>query len=149
MPIGGKHESIVNERDLTKLIRIAAACLDTSSIPATFREALVARSPLAALIDAMLLQRPESPVRGALERIAQLNQGTIEDLNASSFQSYLIYKADINEVELRRLIGEIELFRRSLAATAFEGPEQPGNSRGFSSQRVAASAAPWDKSDES
>ena len=70
------------------------------------------RAPLARLIDAFLEVSPKINVAAVLGRIADANQGCLEDLNMPVFQSYLIAKCGTNEVELKRLIGTLDNFQR-------------------------------------
>ena len=79
-------------------------------IGAAFEE--MPRAPLARLIDAFLEASPRINVAGVLKRIADANQGHFEDLHMPVFQSYLIAKCGTNEIELKRLIGTLENFRR-------------------------------------
>lgn len=108
----------MNDTDFTNMLRIAAHALDNPNVPREFQDALLARAPLSSAIDSLLVHRPKCSMRSALERIADLNQGTLEDLNAPAFQSYVIYNASINELELYACIREIATFRRLSEAVA-------------------------------
>lgn len=102
----------MNEKDFTDILRIAAHALDNPKVPQEFQDALRVRAPLSSLIDSLLVRQPKCSLRSALERIADLNQGTLGDLNAPAFQSYVIYNASINEFELHACMRELEYFRR-------------------------------------
>jgi hypothetical protein len=102
----------MNNKDFTDILRIAARALDNPKVPPEFQDALLARAPLSSLIDSLLAHQPKCSMRSALERIAELNQGTVGDLNAPAFQSYVIYNASVNQFELYACIREIEDFRR-------------------------------------
>lgn len=102
----------MNDKDFTNILRIAARTLDNPEVPREFRDAVLARAPLSSLIDSLLFHQPKCSMRSALERIADLNQGTLGDLNAPAFQSYIIYNASVNEFELYACMREIENFRR-------------------------------------
>ena len=79
-------------------------------VGAAFEE--MPRAPLARLIDAFLEASPRINVAAVLKRIADANQGRLEDLNMPVFQSYLIAKCGVNENELKRLMGTLDNFRR-------------------------------------
>jgi hypothetical protein len=102
----------MNDKDFTNILRLAAHALDNPKVPREFQEALLARAPLSSLIDSLLVHQPKCSMRSALERIADLNQGTVRDLNAPAFQSYVIYSASVNELELYACMREIETFRQ-------------------------------------
>jgi hypothetical protein len=112
------QEGIMNDKDFTDMLRVAAHALDNWNVPREFQDALLARAPLSSLIDSLLVHQPKCSMRSALERIAHLNQGTLGDLNAPAFQSYVIYKASVNELELYACMREIENFRRLSEAVA-------------------------------
>lgn len=76
------------------------------------------RAPLAQLIDAFLEASPRINVASVLKRIADTNQGRLEDLGIPAFQSYLIAKCGTNEFELKRLIGTLDNFQRHNASAA-------------------------------
>jgi hypothetical protein len=102
----------MNDKNFTNILRIAAHALDNPKVPREFQDALLARAPLSSLIDSLLVHQPKCSMRSALERIADLNQGTVGDLNAPAFQSYVIYNASVNEFELYACMREIETFRQ-------------------------------------
>jgi len=74
--------------------------------------ATIPRAPLAKLIDDFIRISPRINVAGVLKRIADLNQGRLEDLNLPAFQSYLIAKCGTNELELKRLISTLDNFQQ-------------------------------------
>lgn len=131
----------MNDQDFNDILRVAAASLISSEPPKEFQDAVSARAPLASFIDALVLHQPKLSSRSALERIANLNQGTIEDLNASAFQSYVISRTGVSELELQRCLREIETFRRVLEAVAREEsvPLAARDEAGLTKQLVAAS----------
>jgi hypothetical protein len=75
--------------------------------------AIIARAPLAKLIDDYLQAFPKIDVVPILRKIAEANQGRLEDLNAAEFQSYLIAKCGTNEIQLKKLIQTLSNFRSS------------------------------------
>jgi hypothetical protein len=81
------------------------------------------RAPLAQLIDAFLEMSPKINIAPLLKRIADTNQGRLEDLNIGAFQSYLIEKCGTNELELKRLIGTLDNFQR-INASAMDPNKQ-------------------------
>jgi hypothetical protein len=74
------------------------------------------RAPLAQLIDAFLMTYPRINYSSVLKRVAAMNQGCLEDLNISAFQSYLIAKCGTNELELKRLIAALDNFQQNNAS---------------------------------
>ncbi len=70
------------------------------------------RASLAQLIDAFLKTSPKIDLAPVLKRIAETNQGHLEDLNIAAFQSYLIARCETNELELKRLIRTLDNFQR-------------------------------------
>ncbi len=70
----------------------------------------IQRAPLAKLIDEFLKTSPHIDVAPMLKRIAETNQGRLEDLNIPVFQSYLIAKCGTSEMQLRRLIATLNNF---------------------------------------
>ncbi len=62
------------------------------------------RAPLAKLIDEFLETSPNIDIAPILKNIADTNQGRLEDLNAPTFQSYLVAKCGTNVVQLRSII---------------------------------------------
>lgn len=63
----------------------------------------IPRAPLAKLIDEFLEASPHIDVAPVLKKIADTNQGRLEDLNMPEFQSYLIATCGTNEIQLRHL----------------------------------------------
>ncbi len=59
--------------------------------------AAISCAPLSALIHKMLDDTPGTTLKGALTRIADLNQGRITDLDAPDFCSYIIRKTGITD----------------------------------------------------
>ncbi len=74
--------------------------------------ASIPRAPLAELIDDFIKTSPKIDIVPLLKRIADTNQGRIEDLNMPIFQSYLIMKCETNELDLRRLIATLDNFHQ-------------------------------------
>ena len=74
--------------------------------------ASIPRAPLAKLIDEFLTTSPRIDVAPLLKRIADTNQGRLEDLNMPAFRSYLIAKCEISELDLRRLVATLDNFQR-------------------------------------
>ncbi len=70
----------------------------------------IPRAPLAKLIDDFLAFSPNIDMAPILKKIAETNQGRLEDLNVSEFQSYLIAKCGTNEIELRRATSALSNF---------------------------------------
>jgi hypothetical protein len=74
--------------------------------------ACISRAPLAKLIDEFLSTSPKIDVAPLLKRIADTNQGRLEDLNMPVFRSYLIAACEVSELDLRRLIATLDNFQR-------------------------------------
>ena len=72
----------------------------------------VGRAPLALAIEQLLSAQPGISVRQQLLQLADLNQGRIEDLDASDFISYIVTKCGINEFSVRKCAAEIKLYQR-------------------------------------
>ncbi|HTW85407.1 MAG TPA: hypothetical protein VMD91_15160 [Candidatus Sulfotelmatobacter sp.] len=70
----------------------------------------IPRAPLAKLIDEFLKTSPKIDVAPILKKIADTNQGRLDDLNVPEFQSYLIAKCGTNEVQLKKLIQTLNNF---------------------------------------
>lgn len=68
------------------------------------------RAPLAKLIDDFLKSSPKIDIAPVLKKIAETNQGRLDDLNMPEFQSYLIAKCGTNEKELHRTIAALNNF---------------------------------------
>jgi len=78
----------------------------------------IPRAPLAKLIDDFLAFSPQIEIAPILRKIAETNQGRLEDLNVSEFQSYLIAKCATDEMVLRRAIFALSNFSNIKAAYA-------------------------------
>ena len=78
----------------------------------------IPRAPLAKLVDDFLALSPQIDIAPMLKKIAEMNQGRLEDLNVSEFQSYLIAKCATNETELRHAISALNNFTNIKAAYA-------------------------------
>ena len=79
----------------------------------------IPRAPLAKLIDEFLTTSPNIDIAPVLKKIADTNQGRLEDLNAPEFQSYVIATCGTNEVQLKRLIQTLSNFH-AFAATKLD-----------------------------
>jgi hypothetical protein len=87
--------------------------------------AVMPRAPLAKLIDEFLETSPNIDVAPVLKRIADTNQGRLEDLNVPVFQSYLIAKCATNEMQLRRLIATLNNFHSYKASNVDPNKRMP------------------------
>jgi hypothetical protein len=85
----------------------------------------IQRAPLAKLIDELLETSPNIDIAPILKRIADTNQGRLEDLNIPVFQSYLIAKCDTNETQLRRLTATLSNFDSYKALNVDPNKEMP------------------------
>lgn len=100
----------MSEHEFDELISLALSDLETD-VPESFRQAIAgARAPLASVIDNLLRRQPGIRFYNLLRAIATLNQGRLEDLNVPIFQSYIIRKTGISEVDLLKCIAEINSF---------------------------------------
>jgi hypothetical protein len=70
----------------------------------------IPRAPLAKLICDFLALSPQIDIAPILKKIAETNQGRLEDLNVTEFQSYLIAKCMTSEIELHRAISTLSNF---------------------------------------
>jgi hypothetical protein len=83
------------------------------------------RAPLAKLIDEFLETSPHIDVAPILKRIADTNQGQLEDLNIPVFQSYLIATCGTSEMQLRRLIATLNNFHSYKASNLDPNKDLP------------------------
>lgn len=102
----------MNDKEFEDILIVAMADSLPHDVPEAFKEALKKRASLASLIDALIAKRPRIRTRSWLEAMAGLNQGTLEDLNAPSFRSYIIEKVGIDELHLDECARELDVFRR-------------------------------------
>jgi hypothetical protein len=107
-----------DSRDIDR-VTIAAAL--TAKSPRQFEidaalEAIPA-APLTQTICLMLGESPNLTNRDVLERLAELNQGRLEDLDSPAFQSYLIRKLEISHDTLTACVRSICTFARVQYAT--------------------------------
>jgi hypothetical protein len=70
----------------------------------------IPRAPLAKLIDEFLKASPKIDIAPVLKKIADQNQGRLDDLNVPEFQSYLIVTCGTDEMQLKRLIQTLSNF---------------------------------------
>ncbi len=112
----------MKENDIDDIMRLAFANLRRPEPPEAFKDAIgnQPRAPLAALIDAFIAEHPHIASRGLLQRIADLNQGTPEDLDRPDFQSYLIGRFEVSESELTQCRHALGTYRRLAKAHAGE-----------------------------
>ena len=76
------------------------------------------RAPLAQLIEEFLAMQPRFDLAPLLMAIGETNQGRIEDLNLPIFQSYLLAKCGVNEMQLHRAIKALNNFLVIKASSA-------------------------------
>ena len=70
----------------------------------------IPRAPLAKLIDDFLKTSPKIDVAPILKKIADTNQGRLEDLDSPEFRSYLIATCGTSDTQLRGIIGTLSNF---------------------------------------
>jgi hypothetical protein len=112
----------VNDKEFEDILTVAVANILQPEPPDVFKDALAAKAPLPALIEALIDRKKNIANRRHLEAIAALRQGRPEDLNTAAFRSYVLAKTDMTEEELDRCAREIETFRRILEAVAVDQP---------------------------
>ncbi len=83
----------------------------------------IPRAPLAALIDDFLKTSPRIDIAPVLKKIADTNQGQLEDLNSPEFRSYLIASCGTNDIQLRSIIGTLLHFN-SFSMTKMDAGRQ-------------------------
>ncbi len=71
----------------------------------------IPRAPLATLIDDFLKTSPRIDIAPVLKKIADTNQGRLEDLDSPEFRSYLIASCGTNDIQLRSIIGTLFNFK--------------------------------------
>ena len=109
----------MNESDDITVLAFAYV-RDEAEIGEKLRGSLEAipRAPLARLIDAYLDQHKSVSANDLFQKIADLNQGRMEDLNAPAFLSYLIGKCQTDESSMVQVINTLRTFEMVLNASA-------------------------------
>jgi hypothetical protein len=104
----------MKENNIDDILTLAFANLHQPEPPEAFKNAIARqpRAPLAQLIDGLLEEQPGIGVRLLLKRIADLNQGSPEDMDRMDFQSYLIGRLGVSESELRQCMTALGSYRR-------------------------------------
>lgn len=90
------------------------------------------KAPLTKVIHSLLADWTNYEGAAVLEKIASLNQGKVEDLNRSDFQSYIIAETGISEVELVKSRRTIQSFLQGVnqlgrLRVAARGDSLPGD----------------------
>jgi hypothetical protein len=82
------------------------------SLPQNIRDAFanMPQAPLAKIVEECIAVQPRIDLVPLLRRIAQTNQGRVEDLSSPEFKSYLIAECDTNELALQRVVSIINNF---------------------------------------
>ncbi len=108
----------MKEHDIDNVLRLAVANLHQQELPAVFKEAVEnqPRAPLALMIESFLAEHTQIESKALLQAIADLNQGTPEDLDRPDFQSYLIGRFGMSETvfdQARRALATHRRFARA------------------------------------
>lgn len=112
----------MKDEDLDEILTLAFANLRRSEPPAAFQKAVAnqPRAQLATLIEAFIEEHPHIASRALLQKVADLNQGTPEDLDRMDFQSYLIGRFGASEAELRQCRHALGTYRRLVQSASGE-----------------------------
>lgn len=111
----------MNENDDTTVLAFAYL-RDGANLPQSIDEAFksIPRAPLTVFIGKYLQEHPCVESAPLLRRIAELNQGRLEDLSVPAFISYLIAKCGSDEVQIRNVINALRAYDSVLNAASAE-----------------------------
>lgn len=73
--------------------------------------AKIQRAPLSLFIDEYLVAHANIDLAVALRTIADLNQGTLDDLDTKDFQSYIVSTTSVSDVQLHRCTAALGSYR--------------------------------------
>lgn len=92
----------IDDRDLDNLIKLAASRTRQEGVADKLRLEIGRIGPcaLARDIDAYLESQPHSPYAKLLRELADLNQGTFDDLDRMDFVSYLVSTLDVDHAQV-------------------------------------------------
>ena len=95
------------------MLRAAAAFTVRPELREDVKQAFanIPRAPLSRFIDDYVATHPNIDLAVALKTIADLNQGTLDDLDTKDFQSYVVSATSVSEVQLRRCAAALGSYR--------------------------------------
>jgi hypothetical protein len=101
----------MNDSDDTTILAFAYL-RDGERFPESVKQQFkdIARAPLPGIIDAFLREHPRVSFAALLRRIADLNQGRLEDLDAPAFISYLIARCESEESQMRSVLNAVRAY---------------------------------------